>query len=335
MQETNKPVVRRRGAMDIQSENAVRGRWLAGVPHRHRHWQIPESSEEATVVLVGELGGRVVGRCLAEAVYPPFGELQNMNVALPFRGQGVGSSLVDACLRDLTGRGCMAVFLQTHADNITAQRLYARKGFLPVARGEMFRMLRFTNVPLLDEFMHTHPLNTYVPLTAQEGQRWPLRWSDWATGDELTLVLTGGSSQEDSHGYAPGLTEAELRSEALGFGANLSGPTSVAIGDTIQLVFFLVNKREMPLSYSTRLLLPPGMNPTGQWDQHGPQGELGPGGELSVSLEVQAMPRTDSKTMQQEHRATFASLPLTLEVFVGPASFWLAHQVMVREPDKG
>ena len=109
----------------------------------------------------------------------------------------------------------------------------------------------------------------------------------------------------------------------------------MAIGDTIQLVFFLVNKREMPLSYSTRLLLPPGMNPTGQWDQHGPQGELGPGGELSVSLEVQAMPRTDSKTMQQEHRATFASLPLTLEVFVGPASFWLAHQVMVREPDKG
>ncbi len=333
MRSSKPPVVRHRTPNDVQSENAVRGPWVSGRAQKHQHW--PRPPKESTVTLLGELGGQVVGRCLSEAAYPPFGELQNMNVALPFRGRGVGSAMVDACVEELTSRGCMAMFLQTDTDNATAHRLYVRKGFFPVARGAMLRLVRFIDLPLRDEFMHTHPLSIYVPPEGNEGCRWPLRWVDWTSGEELTVILTSGSSDRDSDDYGPGLAEVALRSEVQSFRASLDGPPSADNGQTIQLAFALVNEGDKLLKYSTRWLLPPGMDPTGQWDRRGPQGKLEPGETSCASLDVRATPKTDSQALDGPSGVSFPSLPLTLEVYIGPTSFWLTHQMMIPNLSRG
>ena len=175
----------------------------------------------------------------------------------------------------------------------------------------------------------------YVPPEAMEGRRWPLRWADWASGDELAVTLTGGSSQKDSDGFGPGLSEVRLRCESLSFRAGLDGPTAARTDGIFQLALTLANQGDKPLKYSTRWLLPSGMVPTGQWDTKGPQGELSPGEELSAALEVHGTPETGSQDPDQPSGAAFSSLPLTLEVYIGPSSFWLVHQVMIPIPHEG
>ena len=120
-----------------------------------------------------------------------------------------------------------------------------------------------------------------------------------------------------------------MRSVQLSFQAALDGPTLASSGEAIELAFALANHGGAPLEYSTRLLVPPGMNPTGQWDRLGPHGELGPGNEISASLGIQTVPETDSEVLHKKYLACSCSLPLTLEVFIGSTSFWLTQQVIV------
>ena len=322
------PLVRWKQKDHHHADSIVRGRWLATRGQRHLYWPAPPDSGDAEGTLLVEMGGTVVGRLHVEGVYPPFGELQNMNVARPWRGRGAGGALVDECIAQLGRRGFMAVFAQTHFQNPTAHRLYARKGFLPVARGEMLRLLRFISFPLLEEFLHDFPLAVYCPPAERGGLRWPLSWVDWASEDRLTITLTGGSSDKDSGGVGPGIAHVEIRREALSFSASLAGPDAANVGETIQLRLRVANQAAEPLAASVRLLLPRGVQPGGQWKTQGPAETLQPGAEFEAGFEMLVSSDVDLTGLRQ---ASFASLPLTVEVFVAGTSFWLCHGVMAAE----
>ena len=314
------------------ADSIARGRWLATRGQLHLHWPAPPDDGEAEGMLLAEIDGAVVGRVHVEGIYPPFGELQNMNVARPWRGRGAGGALVDKCIRHLGQRGFMAVFAQTHFQNPPAHRLYARKGFIPVARGEMLRLLRFISFPLLEEFLHDRPLAIYCPPDERGGRRWPLTWADWATEDRLTITLTGGSSDKDSGDVGPGISHVEIRSQALSFTACLAGPDKANVGEAIRLRLQLANQAEEPLAASVRLLLPPGVQSRGQWARRGPAEKLEPGREFEAAFDVLISSDTE---MIDPQGVTFTSLPLTVEVFVGGTSFWLSRGVIVSERSPG
>jgi ribosomal-protein-alanine N-acetyltransferase len=61
-------------------------------------------------------------------------ELANIAVAPARRGQGLGSILLDALLRQASEEGLLVMFLEVRASNVTAQRLYASRGFHEVGR---------------------------------------------------------------------------------------------------------------------------------------------------------------------------------------------------------
>lgn len=55
--------------------------------------------------------------------------LQRIAVDAPWQGQGIGRSLLRACIRTARGRGSRAMLLNTQTDNVPALTLYAAEGF--------------------------------------------------------------------------------------------------------------------------------------------------------------------------------------------------------------
>jgi [ribosomal protein S18]-alanine N-acetyltransferase len=100
--------------------------------------------------LVADDGGQVVG--YAGLLAPPQGQAPSgrpvlsrsrreppgqadvltMAVATDHWGQGIGSALLQALLAEAAARNCGEVFLEVRVDNLRAQRLYQRYGFVQI-----------------------------------------------------------------------------------------------------------------------------------------------------------------------------------------------------------
>jgi len=86
-------------------------------------------------ILVVRQGGAVVGMVnLLYTVSTALGKrvaiFEDMVVAPPQRGSGIGSSLLEAVLAHAAQQGCGRITLLTDADNGGAQRFYRRHGFV-------------------------------------------------------------------------------------------------------------------------------------------------------------------------------------------------------------
>ena len=315
-------IVRRTNAADTHAESVVCDYPLS----RHLHWPRRLGAEELDWQLLSEVGGQPAGRTGIEAVYPPFGELINLHVQPALRGRGVGGALVDECVESLGRLGFMAVFLQTDDDLTAGHRLYARKGFVLAAKGRMLRLVRFINLPILDSFLFDHPLAAYQTGPGPAPKQWRMAWIDWPTGDTLQLTLTGGTSDKDSDDIGPGLGAVAMRSGSTQFSASLNGPAEATVGGTAELAFKFVNEGDDPLPIVVRLLLPPHFTPQGEWSKKGPKVQLDSGADLDTVFELSVDRDLDPDPLRY---CSFASLPLTVEVFVGETSFWLTQSLKV------
>jgi ribosomal protein S18 acetylase RimI-like enzyme len=86
------------------------------------------------VVAEGE-GGEVVG-CLQLCILPGLssqgasrGLIEDVRVASPHRGRGIGEQLVQWAVAEAQAKGCKLVELLTHNTRVDAQRFYKRLGF--------------------------------------------------------------------------------------------------------------------------------------------------------------------------------------------------------------
>ena len=108
----------------------------AHTEHGYGSYLVSQLKEADVVVLVAEKGGEVVGYTYAGveghdymALRGPAGALYDIVVDPTYRGQGIGSLLLDATLAKLEARGVPRVVLSTADRNEVAQRLFARMGF--------------------------------------------------------------------------------------------------------------------------------------------------------------------------------------------------------------
>lgn len=111
----------------------------AAFAHHLAGWQQPTDlgvvAQTAAGTAVGAAWARVVPA--SEAGYGFVGDdvpELGMAVLAPYRGQGVGSLLLDACLVCLRDAGHTSVSLSVEDGNSTARRLYEARGFRPVGR---------------------------------------------------------------------------------------------------------------------------------------------------------------------------------------------------------
>ncbi|BDH08311.1 ribosomal-protein-alanine acetyltransferase [Streptomyces seoulensis] len=81
--------------------------------------------------LVAENGGRLVGYA-GLASSGDLGDVQTIAVARDQQGTGLGARLLTELLRAATAFECAEVMLECRVDNIRAQKLYERFGFVPI-----------------------------------------------------------------------------------------------------------------------------------------------------------------------------------------------------------
>lgn len=97
-------------------------------------------------VIVAELGGRFVGyiNVVWTSGYQPFRaagipEIQDFNVLPAYRRRGVGGALMDAAERlAATRTSVVGLGVGLYADYGSAQRMYAKRGYIPDGRGMMY-----------------------------------------------------------------------------------------------------------------------------------------------------------------------------------------------------
>ena len=87
--------------------------------------------------LVAEVDGKVVGRVILEAAYPPYSELVNLYVLPEYQGIGVGSCLVQSCVKTATTSKSFVMSVMTDpVGNLPAHRLYSKFSFRPGILGD-------------------------------------------------------------------------------------------------------------------------------------------------------------------------------------------------------
>lgn len=114
--------------MDLEEQSYPATAWseatwwgeLAGRPRR-------------TYIVHLEVGGEVTGYAGVD-VGADSADVMTITVAQTQRGAGVGTLLLHELHRQATRRGARQILLEVRADNVAAQRLYARSGYRTISR---------------------------------------------------------------------------------------------------------------------------------------------------------------------------------------------------------
>lgn len=280
-------------------------------------------NEREKETLLARVNGVVAGRAILEALSYPLAEIVNLEVAPQFRGRGIASRIVAEAARQAAGMGFLAIHLQTDLDNIAAHHLYARHGFLPATKGQMIRLVRFLNYPMLSQFLSDHPLAMFRSRTSglSEKPSCELSWTNFTGDDNLAIGLSGGSCQADSDGFGPGVSSCELRIGGNHLNVSLAGPREVNRREVFTAKIAVENRGNVPIDGACRLLLNQGFTPA---DSHrgGCKFQVGPGASEMVELPVKlAEGFTDELLVKT---GSYPSVSVAAEVFVRESVLWLS-----------
>lgn len=95
--------------------------------------QLPDNPRVYFAVADSPVAKSIAGYVVAWFVLDE-GEVANLAVAPELRRHGVGSTLLDAAIRESQCRGVSSLYLEVRESNQSARRLYASRGFEEVSR---------------------------------------------------------------------------------------------------------------------------------------------------------------------------------------------------------
>lgn len=116
--------------------------WPGKAAEQYRRY-LREQSDGTRLILVARSEGTFAGYVTVvwQSAYPPFRdagipEIQDFNVLPDFRRRGIGSALMDAAEQAVAERvDIVGIGVGLYADYGSAQRMYARRGYIPDGRG--------------------------------------------------------------------------------------------------------------------------------------------------------------------------------------------------------
>lgn len=88
-------------------------------------------ARDPDLFLVAEADGRIIGSVIG-GFDGRRGLIYHLAVAASFRGQGIGSLLMDEVEARLRAKGCLKCYLLVTVDNSEAEAYYQRRGWQPM-----------------------------------------------------------------------------------------------------------------------------------------------------------------------------------------------------------
>jgi len=208
-----------------------------------------EEQKKGIVPLIAFRDERAVGVLVLDERDPSIAYIQWLHVLQDYRRQKVGTNLMKAALERVWEKEIPLTSLHTGADNIAAQGLYTKFGFISMQPPGGY-MINFHKFPLLKHFLKLNPKAEAKPLGKQidfHGRRvFPISWKDESTGREMTLHFERGLA-----GASIPLEEGSVNAYLI------SSERSITPGSTIYLKQVLENQSSREASGNIRIKTPP------------------------------------------------------------------------------
>lgn len=327
------PQILLRAAEPEDRPRAREVQWAVGwkdAPSSHRAWPEADADWQARRYyreIVAEVDGVIAARVGLEAYRQPFAELIDLCVRPEYRRLGLGEKLTLECEREAANRGFSALFLQTELNNAAAHRLYRALDFVPTAHGNMLRLIKLIDAPLVAEFRRSHPLNQYVcsPLPG-EPRAWQMEWHGYITDDCVRLRLEGGASGSDSGGIGPALTACDWRIGQGDRGLSIhfvpEPVRDIEPGHHVETTISVQNNGRRIESGVFQMALPPGISvssPASNQEQVF-LWEAAPGETITQPVVLHVEPTFDAGIL---HELNYGSVPVCVE------TYWQRHRVLL------
>lgn len=246
--------------------------------------------------LVAELEGKVVARVLLQVAYPPYSELINIYVLPAYQGRGIGTSLVQECIRIASGTNCFVMSVMADpVGNLPAHRLYSKFGFRPgilgdpsLKRGHMW-LFRFSEESSVSEFLKRHPFSE--PSVSQSKvdfhgrMLYRMVWRDPQTKEKLELYVEGQPSQTPE-GTMPRISGFSYEERDRGLEVLMKEESkSIRQGETCRFSLFFRNSgsKSLQITLGASLLDGTTLRPMPQTLG---QLEISPGNEKALQFEL-------------------------------------------------
>ena len=275
---------------------------------------------------MGMVDGLIVGRVILEAPYRPYCELVNLCVRPDYRGRGVATALVRESIRRARETGFKYMVLQEYHDS-AAHGIYEKVGFVNATVGEMQRLIKLLDVPLVSIFLQHHPNATFISEAAPEHgeRRWRLLWR---VGDDyVALLLQGGSCQGDSDGFQPVVQACEFVRGGVGLVAGVETVPELARGEVADLVVALENCATEKFEGVVRAMLLPDTEVVGEFGASVAQIELEVGESATIRLPIRVH---HEFSCDAQRFCSYPSAPFTVEICWEEGSVLLSAAVKVR-----
>jgi len=200
--------------------------------------------------LVAERDGKAVGRAVIDTPYPPYAELAGLIVHPKYRGEGVGTELVDGCVSLARNSNCDIIYVMAFKDDPAVLRFYQKHDFQPaILQGfdedeKEICLFRFSDTPCYNEFLKDHQMSVFSvsggKVDFHGKQAYEMRWRDPETDDFLAFYLDGNLKKD-----MPRITGVAIKEDFRAFDAWINlGTSDMAIGKPGEFDVCLENKRE-------------------------------------------------------------------------------------------
>lgn len=239
-------------------------------------WPVGEGNVESWLLgggyiktYVAELDGKIVGKVGLDTAFPPYAEVINIVVHPDYQRRGVGSRLMEYCIREADRRDFWVIYLMCDPLDVEVHRFYSRLGFKPGILGDRedprssIWLFRFGGGSFVERFLHDHPLSEFQVSEEKvcfHGRRlYRMGWIDPVTEDNLELFLEGQPGQPE-YGTMPRIAGfvyklGELAVEAL---AKETG-RSISHDEPGRFLFEFKNCSDQGVKLTLKPLTAPGM----------------------------------------------------------------------------
>jgi GNAT superfamily N-acetyltransferase len=287
----------------------------ADLPTKHGVWPALWPNPDDYLrheTLVAVQNGLIIGRAILEAHYLPCCEVVNLCVRPDCRNQGAGTALVSEAITRARGMGFKYMFVQEYPKDAQAHGIYMKAGFLTATKGQMQRLVRLLDVPVVSNFLALHPEAAFTsePATHLGDRWWQLCWR--GRESKVTLYLHGGSCQGDSDSYQPVVQAFNLTEGRVSISADLEASEQEMVpGETVnKLTMTVKNSAGPPFNGAVRAVLLPETEVAGE-PEAPVRVAVEAGGCQTVEIPVRLTAAFNRATAGF---LSYRSVPLTLEV---------------------